>query len=772
LAQEIFSQFPLAAYISVDSAMNCLRLALLSMTWFSVIYAETWPISPEPNDSYWSEQWYLDNRDAAGQLLGVDMNARGAWAVTKGQGITIAIVDDGVDLVHPDLSNRARADLHWNFQFDQPDGNHPTNFKMHGTAVAGLAAAEGNNQRGVSGMAPEATFASWVIYRTNNSGDPFVNSNQLAKMFRYRTDEVQIQNHSWAKPPGDSPIAMSIIESEAIEDAVRNGREGKGVIMVRAAGNERLRARNVNDDAYLNDVRAIAVAGLRPDGVVSGYSNPGAPILVAAPGGEEGIASLFTTDRVGTRGYNFVSFTNDLSDYVFASLGFVGTSAAAPLVSGTVALMLSRNPALTYRDVQQVLLLSARQTHLDDPDLQTNAAGLLVGHNAGYGLGDAATAVHLAGQWRTRPPLAMASVSVDVETPLEDGSLTLAAAIPGLPLIRFPALPSLGVHVDGTTPSVPLVYVGDAAQPLAVDLSGKGALIRRGATNFYTKIRHAAEAGALFAAIFNNEGTNFIQVMGGTDYAPIPAIAISQRDGDQLTNALERTAIDARIQFDPTVYEFPVSDTLICEHVKVTVRVDHPQRGDLRIVLISPLGTRSVLQRLGTDLAPFPGEWTYTSAQHFFEPSAGTWRLIVADQAQEGTGILQGARLEILGVPIVDGDRDGLDDDWERDHLGGLTFSAKDDPDEDGYSNAREQVLGVNPRENDRPLALSLSRWNPMTIRLSWPGRNGVRYEVLAGERLNEPLILQDEVEGEFPRVDWFAGIEERFHYFLVREKP
>ena len=117
---------------------------------------------------------------------------------------------------------------------------------------------------------------------------------------------------------------------------------------------------------------------------------------MAAPSGDDEFGGLFTTDLSGTDGANWISFCPTfeyLSDYRWGSLGFKHTSAAAPLVSGVAALVLSANPGLTARDVQQVLLLSAGHADLADPDLRTNAVGLAVSHNVGFGLVNAGEAV-------------------------------------------------------------------------------------------------------------------------------------------------------------------------------------------------------------------------------------------------------------------------------------------------------------------------------------------------------------------------------------------
>src|SRR5688572_17438193 len=502
--------------------------------------AEPIPYAPAPNDPYYQlrftdlpylQGWYLEGLDENDQRYAVDINARSAWSISRGEGITIAIVDDGVELHHPDLTNQQISQLHYNFESETNRGNHPATYLNHGTAVAGLAVAEGNNNLGISGVAPEANFASWVIIKTNAT---FVPGAQLAKMFEFKKDEVDIQNHSWVKV-SQRLVPMTEAENLAISNAVYHGRRGLGVVMIRAAGNSRDQGRNVNEDAYTADARVITVAGLRADGRVASYSTPGAPILVAVPGGEPDF-TLMSTDRLGNLGMNVLSFSNDvaLSDYVFSGLGFSGTSAAAPVLSGISALMLSANTNLTVRDVQHILVQSAFQVGSADPDYETNGAGFIVSHNSGFGLVNAGTATELAASWTNVPSVVRASSSVGITNAIPDAGLQLliTSTTPVPPdLQSILALPGPGPHADESTRVLPLVYVGQAAAPLAVDLTGKAALIRRGGATFDVKIQNAANAGAEFAIMYNDRDDNAIQILNQTDFVTIPAVSISQRQG-------------------------------------------------------------------------------------------------------------------------------------------------------------------------------------------------------------------------------------------------
>ena len=733
--------------------------------------SEPIPYAPAPNDAYFGEQWYLENLDTNAVRRGFDLNARSGWTFSRGAGVTIAIVDNGVDLTHPDLTNQAASELHWDFESNTPQGHPKTDADKHGTPVAGLAVADGNNNRGVIGMAPEARFASWIVYKTNQSITPFVSGDRLAEMFQSHLNEVQVQNHSWIKS-GPALVRMTPAEHLAISNAVINGRDGRGVVMVRAAGNERRDGRNANDDEYTADPRVITVAAIRSDGRVASYSNPGAPILVSAPGGEQNYRNLMTTDRVGPKGYNQISFGNDLADYVFASLGFQGTSAAAPLVSGTAALLLSANPNLTVRDVQHILVQSAFPTDLDDPDLQTTVPGLRVSHKTGFGLVNAGSALELATHWSNLPPAIRITNTINRVSPIPDAALRVHFAAGTNSSGSFIALPSAGLHPDDGTGRLPLVYVGQAVERLATNLTGKAALIQRGGTNYDVKLDNARRAGAAFAIVFNNTGTNSLELMGGTEFVRIPAVFISQSDGEALAALTTNSTVEAEIYLDTSVYEFTVAEPLITEHVQVRLDLAHTLRGDMRLTLVSPMGTRSVLHTLGPDISTLDGVWTYMSTHHFYESSRGTWRLEVSDEAQGSTGVVRSASLQISGIPIKDSDADALDDDWETARLGNLASSLDEDPDNDGFTNAREQIQGTDPKVNEHTLAVDLSAWNDSFLRLNWPSRSGVRYEILGTPALGQPFEILATLTGGFPRSAWFAPVDPAYRFFTIREAP
>jgi subtilisin family serine protease/subtilisin-like proprotein convertase family protein len=727
------------------------------------------PYASIPNDPYFPQQWHLENRDSNGVPAGVDLNIRAAWPYTRGEGVNLGVFDDGVELSHPELAPRAAGQPHFDFYRGIASGDHPSTLTKHGTAVAGLAVAERDNSLGISGVAPRATLTSVVLF---NGSDIIADEEQIAQAFQYQSNLIAVQNHSW----GNDDASLSgpgLLEQAAISNAVTFGRGGKGVIMVRAAGNYRLKRLNSNDDGYSADPRVITVAAVRYDGRVASYSNPGANLLVAAPSGDpdDQFATLFTTDRQGSAlGFNRNTYTNDLADYGFATTGFSGTSGATPLISGLVALMLSTNPNLTSRDVQHALILASRHFDLADPDIVTNAAGFRVSHNVGFGVPDAGDAVRLARTWPNRPPLTWVSFTkTNIQTVPDDGLRVLISGL-GVPtnLSNLRARPTTGPHPDDPTPNVPLIDVGLATNALGVDLSGKAALIQRGTNFFRDKIQHAAEAGALFAVIYDRLDGGDVFVMDGTDFVPIPAVLISQPDGEALRGLLQSNLeVRAQLSLDAVRYDFTVPNTLLCEHIGLTLSADHPQRGDLRITLVSPAGTRSILQRLNTDRTSGPIEWTYYSTHLFYESSAGTWTAFVSDENPGQQGAVVTITLTVFGVAITDTDHDGLDDDWELAHAGSLAFGPKDDPDDDGYSNAREQIMGTDPLQPNQPLKLDLSLLTANLARLSWPSSTNSRYEVLAGPNPATLLALLTNLPGRFPETEWIGPVSNHANLFF-----
>ncbi len=744
--------------------------------------------APFPNDNYFHRfvvtgtngsgiwgQWNLENRTPQGIQMGPDIAIRSAWPYSRGEGITVAVADSGIETTHPELSRSTAGAPHFNFANSTTNIN-PTDGSStwaHGTLVGGIIAAEANNARGLAGVAHNSKLAGWVILHTNTL---LVGEEQLMDLYQYRSNVVSVQNHSWGKGGVGILRPMGLLESIGFSNAIFSGRGGLGSILVRAAGNRRTESFSPDDRGETANPWAITVAAARIDGRVASYSEPGTSVLVAAPSGDFDFPYLFSSDLVGTRGQNQFGFFppyQDLSDYGFNSLGFSGTSGSAPQISGIAALLLSVNPTLTYRDVQQIFLHSGKHWDQLDPDLKTNSAGLPVSHNLGYGIPDAGEAVRLASTWQNRPALTRISILSTNETPVPDAGLRVLISGENLPpllssIIAYPT--QRGPQPDVSTSHLPLVDVGTASSPIAQDLTGRGAVTVRDATAFATKIDFAAAAGAPFVILCNNS-TNPFFAMAATDFVKIPAVLIPKVEGDLLRTYMSTNAAAAHLALNSATYSFSVSNTLSCEHVGVRVKSNHPQRGDLRVTLASPGGTRSILQTLNSDSQAFPGSWTYISTHHFYESCAGTWTVAITDEFRGGEGAVQEVELIVWGTSIVDSDYDGLPDDWEFSHFGTLSSNPTSDPDTDGYNNAREYILGTNPLVANAPLIINLSRFNNSYYRAGWPSSTHFDYEVWSGTNVNS-LMLMTIVPGKFPESDWILPATNAAQFVRILQKP
>jgi Ca2+-binding RTX toxin-like protein len=383
-----------------------------------------------PTDPRYASQWHLE-------LLG---NIESVWDEYTGAGVTVGVFDDGIQYTHPDLNDNYNPALHFTHQGivydptpitltgDDPDG--------HGTSVAGIIAGEATNRLGGVGV-------SWgaKITGVNVLSDPRLEGDDIFPIVLRHAAVFDIMSNSWAFYPYFedfqnliNPDASQHRLIEAYSDVAATGRDGLGTIIVQAAGNEAL---NASGDGLMNSRHIVGVSALYSNGSIADYSNFGPNILVSA-----GAASV-TTDLMGANGYN--KGKGAAGDY---AVTFGGTSAATPVVSGVVALMLEANPDLGWRDVKEILATSARltgalvtgQNGYEKGALQIQQVNFLQNgvvqrsgdtwndggrfHSETYGFGrvDAFTAVRLAEVWGLTHDAAQTSanelqVSYEDETP-------------------------------------------------------------------------------------------------------------------------------------------------------------------------------------------------------------------------------------------------------------------------------------------------------------------------------------------------------------------
>jgi len=372
-----------------------------------------------PNDPYVQLQWHLKHQNQQGAVAGTDINVESVWNYpsvsagnyTRGGNVTIGIVDDGLEWSHPDLTRNMRNELNWDWNGRDNDPK-PLPFHSHGTACAGVAAARGNNRIGVSGVAPEAFLVGMRLI-----ADYWTDLDE-AEAMAWKKDQIEIKSNSWGPvDDGQTLEAPDSLMAAALKYAADFGREGKGSIITFAGGNGRANGDNSNYDGYANSIYTIAVAAMDSDGLQSWYSESGANVVVAAPS-SGGPLGVMTTDNKGEYGDN-----PGFSQYDFASSGdvtktFGGTSSACPTVSGVIALMLDKNPNLGWRDVQEILIQSAKKVDIADTDWIDNGAGFHFNHKYGAGLVDAKAAVDLASTWNNLGPQKSTTTTNNTSTPI------------------------------------------------------------------------------------------------------------------------------------------------------------------------------------------------------------------------------------------------------------------------------------------------------------------------------------------------------------------
>ncbi len=407
-------------------------------------------------DPLYVAQWHLRNLGLSAYsstlpVPGFDLNVEGAWALGySGQGLKIGIVDNGLEIGHPDLAPNVDQANSRNFGTGGSDPSPLSYSDNHGTMVGGIAAAAGFNGIGGRGVAWSARLRGYNYLKfqgltnfANATGSaPYSADNDLFNLSIGYSSNLPTFSGDWQAA---TSVTMSL-------------RSGRGAPLIGSAGNQ-----FINDDSVETDCTKanlygvgcldpatwernggyypILVGALRADGRKASYSNSGSSLWVSAPGGEYGWhadykpgyeAKLYEPAIVTTsmRGCSKPDTPfNPLDTYAGNASAMSceytarmnGTSAAAPAVAGVVALMLQANPRLTPRDIKHVLATTSRRVHPDhagksvdgvlldgrlDLELgwQRNAAGYWFNTWYGFGAIDAHRAVQAARDMRTLLP--------------------------------------------------------------------------------------------------------------------------------------------------------------------------------------------------------------------------------------------------------------------------------------------------------------------------------------------------------------------------------
>uniref|UniRef100_A0A2I3RLF1 Neuroendocrine convertase 2 n=1 Tax=Pan troglodytes TaxID=9598 RepID=A0A2I3RLF1_PANTR len=342
------------------------------------------------NDPLFTKQWYLINTGQADGTPGLDLNVAEAWELGyTGKGVTIGIMDDGIDYLHPDLASNYNAEASYDFSSNDPYP-YPRYtddwFNSHGTRCAGeVSAAANNNICGVG-----------VAYNSKVAGirmldQPFMTDIIEASSISHMPQLIDIYSASWGPTDNgktvDGPRELTL---QAMADGVNKGRGGKGSIYVWASGDGGSYD-DCNCDGYASSMWTISINSAINDGRTALYDESCSSTL----------ASTFSNGR--KRNPEAGVATTDL--YGNCTLRHSGTSAAAPEAAGVFALALEANLGLTWRDMQHLTVLTSKRNQLHDEVHQwrRNGVGLEFNHLFGYGVLDAGAMVKMAKDWKTVP---------------------------------------------------------------------------------------------------------------------------------------------------------------------------------------------------------------------------------------------------------------------------------------------------------------------------------------------------------------------------------
>lgn len=327
------------------------------VAWMSPNFYQNWERFYTPNDPRFTNLWHLHNVGQGGGRIDADSDLPEAWDINPGgsSNIVISVIDDGVQSNHPDLDiwtnpgeiagdgidndgNGWIDDMHgWNFVFDT-NNSAPLGTDAHGTAVAGVAAARGDNTLGVTG----AAYRSKVISLKMFDGNFVASDANIAAALYYAAGRNRsgvgtwkagdLVNNSWGG--GGNSLAIN----NALVWGTTLGRQGRGATYLFATGN------GFSPSVSQPAVQSLAIPGVIAVGASnnfderSDYSNWGTAVDLVAPSNDTraGYLAIDTTDRTGGDGYAAGDYTGT------GATGFGGTSSATPLASGIAALVLAQ----------------------------------------------------------------------------------------------------------------------------------------------------------------------------------------------------------------------------------------------------------------------------------------------------------------------------------------------------------------------------------------------------------------------------------------------
>ncbi|KFU95447.1 Proprotein convertase subtilisin/kexin type 4, partial [Chaetura pelagica] len=289
-----------------------------------------------------------------------------------------------------------------------PGGLMPALFLRHGTRCAGVVAAAANNRVCGAGVAYNAKVGGVRML----DGD--ITDVEEAQALSLHPQHIHIYSASWGPQDDGSTVdGPGTLATKAFYRGVTQGRGGLGSIFIWASGNGGTNYDNCNCDGYANSIHTLAVGSALAGGRRPRYG--------------EGCSAILTTTYSSRTTSREQIVTTDL--HHGCTDKHMGSSASTPLATGIIALALEANPALSWRDLQHLVVRASSPGALRAEDWAVNGAGRRVSHYYGYGLLDAGRLVEMAKAWAGTRPQRSCSVKA-LHAPRNIGSkLTISAEV-------------------------------------------------------------------------------------------------------------------------------------------------------------------------------------------------------------------------------------------------------------------------------------------------------------------------------------------------------
>uniref|UniRef100_A0A668VT01 P/Homo B domain-containing protein n=1 Tax=Oreochromis aureus TaxID=47969 RepID=A0A668VT01_OREAU len=306
------------------------------------------------------------------------MNIAAAWRRGyTGKGVVVSVLDDGIEREHPDL--KPNYDPFASFDVNGQDQDRSSNSAVnyHGTQCAGVVAAAANSSRCTVGVSFHARIGG--IRMLDGDVTDIVEAQSLSYSPRY----IDVYLAGWGpKDDGATLDGPGPLTRLVLQNGVQTGRQGRGSIFVWPSGNGGERGDYCSCDGYSNSIYTVSISSSTQRGSQPDYLEPCPSTL----------ATAYVYDK---------SYLTGL--WKSCSTAQSGTSLAASVAAGVIALTLEANPSLTWRDLQHIIVRTSKAHHLSAPDWRVNGAGYKVSHLYGFGLLDAESMVKEAERWKQVP---------------------------------------------------------------------------------------------------------------------------------------------------------------------------------------------------------------------------------------------------------------------------------------------------------------------------------------------------------------------------------